>query len=851
MAKKKVLIHHDSAPAHTSVITVVKLHELRFKLLLHPFYSSDLASTNFFLFPKFKTRLTENKVSSNEEVIAAAKGFFADLLESEGNTLDLHVNGIKEECLDRSCDLSSKLKVDETRKPISFSLVKYENEQEENLLDLHETGINREIMDHSCDLTSEIKVDKNPVPFYLWEKCEVKKEDEVEYSSFADIEDAWNFEMNSFNIKEEVSIDEHEVGMQSIRFYSLRSSDDSMSHQDVTSDNSRVKLDRLSEKRAKIRKHFPHKCGECGKGFITPSKLKRHSLVHTGEKPHMCELCMGRFKSMEHLKRHLIIHSEEKAYDCSECGKRFTRLDRLKAHSLVHTSEESYACNKCGKSFNIREALRRHMLIHAEEKPLMCSKCSRRFCHRTALLRHEFNHTGEKPYVCKVCGVGFVRVDGLKIHAASHSEQKPYICKICSKGFTSSNVLRKHTLIHGVKSYKSGCVDQKRWENQDWRFGHKCDHLSRASALHYAAHLRIINPIISQQPTQDEGAEHHIDISAAISPRANEFFDSIVSTPVEFTPISTYDYRRLNVATIPDKYPIPHIHDVTQRLNSCTIFSTLDLTKAYHQVPIAPDDRAKSAVITPSGLFEFNRLREHGLSINLSKCTFGAGEVNYLGYTINKRGFRALEDRIKTIAEYPKPKTIADLRKFLGIINFYRRFLRNAAQIQAPLRIHLHGAKKNDKCLITCDREAEEAFELCKQQLAKATLLVHPWDNATLALRTDASDISSGAVLEQYNFGCSEPLGFFSKKHTNAEIKYRTYDRELLAICKSFKYFRCMVEGRRLIIVTDHKPLIHAFNQSADEASPRQLRHLDFISQFTTQIIHVKGADNIVADCHV
>lgn len=362
------------------------------------------------------------------------------------------------------------------------------------------------------------------------------------------------------------------------------------------------------------------------------------------------------------------------------------------------------------------------------------------------------------------------------------------------------------------------------------------------------------------------------------------------------------DYRRLNATTIPDKYPVPHIHDVTQRLNGCAIFSTLDLTRAYHQVPIAPDDRAKTAVITPFGLFEFNvmtfglrnaaqtmqrlmdsvlrgldfctcyiddlliaskdegqheqhlrlvfqRLRDHGLSINLPKCSFGVSEVNYLGYTINKHGVKPLEDRIKAIADYPKPKTIADLRKFLGIINFYRRFLRNAAQIQAPLHIPLHGAKKNDKRPITWDTEAEEAFELCKQQLAKATLLVHPRDNATLALRTDASDISSGAVLEQYNFGSWEPLGFFSKKHTNAEMKYSTYDRELLAIYKSLKYFRCMVEGRRLIIVTDHKPLIHAFNQSADKASPRQLRHLDFISQFTTQIVHVKGADNTVADC--
>jgi uncharacterized Zn-finger protein len=92
-----------------------------------------------------------------------------------------------------------------------------------------------------------------------------------------------------------------------------------------------------------VRKRLAHTCDECGKGFITPSKLKRHSFVHMREKLHMCELCRLRFKSMDRLKRHSVIHSEQKAFDCPECNKRFTTLDRLKAHSLVRHSCAIYA----------------------------------------------------------------------------------------------------------------------------------------------------------------------------------------------------------------------------------------------------------------------------------------------------------------------------------------------------------------------------------------------------------------------------------------------------------------------------------------------------------------------------
>lgn len=169
--------------------------------------------------------------------------------------------------------------------------------------------------------------------------------------------------------------------------------------------------------------------------------------------------------------------------------------------------------------------------------------------------------------------------------------------------------------------------------------------------------------------------------------------------------------------------------------------------------------------------------------------------------------------------------------------NFYRRFLPNAAHIQTPLNKLLVDAKKKDKRPIKWSTEAEHAFNECKRQLSNVTLLAYPKDSATLALKTDASDFVIGAALEQYADGKWEPLGFFSRKLDKTQIKYSTYDRELLAIYKSIKFFRFMIEGRNLIIKIDHKPLTFAFLQKSDKASPRQAQQLDLISQFSTKII--------------
>lgn len=141
-----------------------------------------------------------------------------------------------------------------------------------------------------------------------------------------------------------------------------------------------------------------------------------------------------------------------------------------------------------------------------------------------------------------------------------------------------------------------------------------------------------------------------------------------------------------------------------------------------------------------------------------------------------------------------------------------------------------------------------QAFDECKRQLSDATVLVHPSLSARLAIMVDASDKALGAVVQQQVGDFWQPLSFFSKRLDKTQQRYSTYDRELLAAYSAIKYFRHLVEGRSFTLFTDHKPLIYALNQNPAKASPRQFRHLDFISQFTSDIQHISGVDNVVAD---
>ncbi|GFX30030.1 transposon Tf2-9 polyprotein [Trichonephila clavipes] len=318
------------------------------------------------------------------------------------------------------------------------------------------------------------------------------------------------------------------------------------------------------------------------------------------------------------------------------------------------------------------------------------------------------------------------------------------------------------------------------------------------------------------------------------------------------------DYRQLNSVTEFDSYPMPYLNDFAHALHGKKIFSKIDIFKAFHQIPIAECDIPKTAVTTPWENAEehrshlrtiFKRLSSYGLKLNISKCVFGVTELIFLGHFITPDGIKPLPDKVQAVLDYKQPETVGSLRKFLGLLNFYRRFLPKAAEQQYLLSEFLKGSKgKKDSKPLNWSSEAITAFQRCKQALADAALLAHPSPSAPLALHVDASDYAIGGALHQVVDSELQPLAFFSRKLTSSEKSYSAYDRELLAIYSAIRHFRYMLEARDFTVFTDHKPLTYAFRQKSDKCSPRQIRQLDFISQFTTNIVHIPGSDNIAAD---
>ena len=356
------------------------------------------------------------------------------------------------------------------------------------------------------------------------------------------------------------------------------------------------------------------------------------------------------------------------------------------------------------------------------------------------------------------------------------------------------------------------------------------------------------------------------------------------------------DFRRLNDVTVDDRYPLPHIQDFNANLLGASIFSKIDLVRGYHQIPVAQKDIQKTAIITPFGLWEFlrmpfglknaaqafqrlmdgvlrnlpfsfvyiddiliaskdreshadhlrqvfKRLSDNGLTINRSKCVFGVNELEFLGHKVTSNGILPLASRVQVVQDYQIPDSKVSLQRFLGMINYYHRFLPKLADKLRPL----YEATKGKGQSIDWTSQCQSAFDLAKRALSDATLLHHPDPSSSTSLTVDASDFAVGAQLQQFRNGLWHPIAFFSRKLSSAEQKYSAFDKELLSAYLAVKHFRHFLEGRNFVIFTDHKPLTFALS-SKTEKSPRQSRHLSFIAEFTSDVRHIGGKDNVVAD---
>lgn len=361
------------------------------------------------------------------------------------------------------------------------------------------------------------------------------------------------------------------------------------------------------------------------------------------------------------------------------------------------------------------------------------------------------------------------------------------------------------------------------------------------------------------------------------------------------------DYKiTLNKVIKDEQYPIPIIEDIFSEMNGGKLFCTLDITQAYLNLEMDEESAHMQTLSTHKGTYKVNRLmfgvkvapslwqkfmdkllqdlagvkcffddiiiqgscedellqrlrqvlqklKESNLRVNKEKCHFFKQCINYLGHTIDKNGLHKNKDKIKAITSTLRPTNINELRTFLGMANYYNKFINNLASITSPLNELL---KK--RAIFTWSPKCEESFKKIKEEILSERVLIHFDPKKPLILATDASPLGLGAVLShRLPDGCERPIAFASRSLSSSEKKYSQIDKEATAIYWGLKKFFHYCYGRKFTLVTDHKPLTSIFHphQTLPAMSTMRLFHYaHFLSGFSYEIDYRSSANNSNAD---
>ena len=361
------------------------------------------------------------------------------------------------------------------------------------------------------------------------------------------------------------------------------------------------------------------------------------------------------------------------------------------------------------------------------------------------------------------------------------------------------------------------------------------------------------------------------------------------------------DYRGLNKVTIKDKFPLPRIDDLIDKLHGASVFSSLDLQSGYHQIRVADSDVHKTAFTTHIGLYEYrvmpfglcnapshfqrqmnqmfahlpyvlvylddilvfskdteehcdhlrivlSTLKENQFYAKLSKCSFFQAQTKFLGFMVDKEGVKMDPEKVSAVRDWPIPKDAAELRSFLGLTNHYKRFILDYSTKIAALS---ELTKPKNTFDLADNPPALEAFEWLKSAITEAPVLAMPNFEAPFIVVTDASGFGVGAILMQPDESLPgtprRPLAFYSAKLSSAQRNYPVGEQELLAVIMALRQWRCYLEGAKggVTIVTDHLSNTFLDSKKPEQLSGRQARWQIELSRYDLKWKYEKGPTNV------